>query len=294
MAVVSLTEYRPSPRFDGKAWTKAKIEGGESVNGPWTAIETVTLSPVDSDPTKPQARNFSTEHATSAQTWVRVVFEDGDGDEQFTSPVSLLPLASAADLTTLANVRAFLQKQGADQGQDEVIQALITQASVALARYTERQFVEESATTKVFEVDQNYESVISFAPYELQSLETLKLDTDTESPVELTPEQFRLWPKPNPDGTYFGVRINPYQTVSSASFRWGTRREMSVKGTWGLPSIPIDIVQWANVTVSLWLKRDVAAFETTMHIDEGYLERPRSLPSAVMGGLELYKRRVGP
>jgi hypothetical protein len=294
MAVVSLTEYRPSPRYDGKAWTKAKIEGAASVNGPWAVIETVTLSPVDSDPTQPQARNFSTEKATSEQTWVRVAFVDGDEDEQFTSPVSLTTSASPGDLTTLANVRAFLQKQGADQGQDEVIQSLITQASVAIARYTERQFVQEAKATKAFEANQPYESVISFAPYELQSLESLKLDTDTESPVELTAEQFRLWPKPNPDGTYFGVRINPFQTVSSASHRWGTRREMSVKGTWGLPSIPADIVQWTNVTVSLWLKRDVAAFETTMHIDEGYLERPRALPSAVVGGLDLYKRRVGP
>lgn len=294
MAVVSLTEYRPSPRFDGKAWTKAKIEGGESVNGPWTAIETVTLSPVDSDPTKPQSRNFSTEHATSAQTWVRVAFEDADGDEQFTSPVSLMAAASTADLTTLANVRSFLQKQGADMGQDEVIQALITQASVAIARYTERQFVQEAAVEKVFEVNQPLTSVVSFAPYELQSVESIKLDTDTTSPTTLEAEEFRLWPKPNPDGTYFGVRLNPYRSLGSANIRWGFRREMTIKGKWGLPAIPADVIYWTNATVATWLRRDVAAFETAMNLDDGYLERPKSLPSAAMSGLALYKRQVGP
>jgi hypothetical protein len=200
---------------------------------------------------------------------------------------------AAGDLTTLENVRSFMQKQEADTDQDVIIQALITQASAAITRYTERQFVPDDGAERTFEVDQPQGSLVSFAPYELRELATITIDTDTDNRIGLEPEEFRLWPKPNPDGTFLGVRLQLW-TVSSASFRWGGRRELTVKGDWGMEKIPDDVVNWCNVTVAIWMRRDVSAFETGMNIDTGYLERPRALPSAVASALESgWKRRGG-
>lgn len=86
MTVITLTEYQPSERFDGVAWTEARIDGAMAVDGPWVPIETITLDPVDTDPTTPAVRNFTTAQA-GGQTWFRVVFLDADDNPEVTDPV---------------------------------------------------------------------------------------------------------------------------------------------------------------------------------------------------------------
>jgi hypothetical protein len=78
--VVTLEDYRPSPRFDSLPWTQARIEEGTTSTGPWTALETINLSPVDSDPSNPAYRNFTTQLGTAPDLWYRVVFLDATGD----------------------------------------------------------------------------------------------------------------------------------------------------------------------------------------------------------------------
>jgi hypothetical protein len=62
----TFTDYRPVARYPPitTPWTQARIEEAPAETGPWTTIDTITLSPVDSDPTAPQARSFSTPNAT--------------------------------------------------------------------------------------------------------------------------------------------------------------------------------------------------------------------------------------
>jgi hypothetical protein len=78
--VVSLEDYRPSPRYDSLPWTQARIEEGTASVGPWVALETITLTPVDSDPSNPAYRNFTTQLGTAPDLWYRVVFLDATGD----------------------------------------------------------------------------------------------------------------------------------------------------------------------------------------------------------------------
>jgi hypothetical protein len=111
MAVISLTGYKPSARHDGKIWTEARIEGATSEAGTYAELETVTLSPVDTDPTAPLERSFTTELVTN-QTWVRVVFVDDDGDEESTLPVALTP-------TTFATRSDVALRLGRDLTADE-------------------------------------------------------------------------------------------------------------------------------------------------------------------------------
>jgi hypothetical protein len=74
--VVTLEDFRPSPRYDSLPWTKARIEEGTASAGPWTTLETINLSPVDSDPTNPAYRSFTTALGSAEDLWYRVVFLD--------------------------------------------------------------------------------------------------------------------------------------------------------------------------------------------------------------------------
>jgi len=78
--VVSLEDFRPSPRYDAIAWTQARIEEGTASVGPWITLETKTLSPVDADPSNPATRNFTTELGGAGELWYRIVFLDASGD----------------------------------------------------------------------------------------------------------------------------------------------------------------------------------------------------------------------
>lgn len=81
MTVVSFVDFLPPQRHDGNPWAVARIQESESEAGPWAVIEDISLSPIDSDPTNPLTRNFTTELAVLAAGWYRVVFIDSTGDE---------------------------------------------------------------------------------------------------------------------------------------------------------------------------------------------------------------------
>lgn len=110
--VVSLEDYRPSPRYDGNAWTQARIEEGTASVGPWTTLETKNLSPVDSDPSNPAYRSFTTELGTDVDLWYRIVFLDATGDVGLpTTPVqntsAVRPVyATVSELARLLRVSA--------------------------------------------------------------------------------------------------------------------------------------------------------------------------------------------
>lgn len=93
--IVNLTGYIPEARFDNLSWTHARIEEASSAAGPWTAIETITLSPVDADPAHPATRSFTTTHATLTSGWYRVVWVDAALLESATPSVrNILSFAS--------------------------------------------------------------------------------------------------------------------------------------------------------------------------------------------------------
>lgn len=110
--VVSLEDYRPSPRYDGEPWTDARIEEAPASTGPWTTLETVALTPVDADPENPAYRNFTTQLGTAEEQWYRIVFLDADASTGLpTFPVQNVAddrpvYASASELALLLRVNA--------------------------------------------------------------------------------------------------------------------------------------------------------------------------------------------
>jgi hypothetical protein len=74
--IVSFVSYTPPQRFDSLPWTDVQIEEAPTSTGSWTIIDTLALSPLDVDPTTPQARSFTTANGTAVDQWYRISFVD--------------------------------------------------------------------------------------------------------------------------------------------------------------------------------------------------------------------------
>lgn len=84
--VITFKDYVPSPRDDGVAWTQAQILESAD-NDSFTLIDTIPLSPLDTDPTQPAARTFTTDKATLEAGWYQVVFLDDSNGQSPAAPV---------------------------------------------------------------------------------------------------------------------------------------------------------------------------------------------------------------
>jgi len=94
----------------------------------------------------------------------------------------VLPSAGV-DLTTLANVRAFLGKSSTDASQDATISALITRVSTALQRYAGREFAPVSSNiSRVFLWEGG---PVWFAPYDCTAVTAVQLDDTSTTPTNL-------------------------------------------------------------------------------------------------------------
>lgn len=199
----------------------------------------------------------------------------------------------AQELTTLAAVKAFLQRPATDPaGQDAIIGSLITRASALIHRYSEREFVVYPGlgATRVFEMPPQPGAVawLDMAPYDAQSISSVSIDSDQPNPVLLSAAEWRPHPIPATDGVFKALKLQPL-AINIGRIPWPDR-QVSVTGTWGFPSVPAEVEHACIVTVSIWLRRDVSAFSASMNLDEQRVERPHALPSAAKATLDGYKR----
>ena len=193
----------------------------------------------------------------------------------------------AGELCTLEQVRAFLVKPTGDTGQDTLIGELITRASALIAEHVERELTPTADATRQFYYDGS--GYLNLVPYDLRSVTSITFDVeDGESNTELTAAEYRLLPKPAPDGVYNAIRFQVYRASSST---W-PQRTIAIRGAWGFEEVPVVAQDAAIKTVAIWLRRDAAAFESTFRLDEERIEHPKSLPSAVFDQLDTLRRRV--
>ena len=110
--VVTLEDFRPSPRYDGEPWTDAQIYEGTASDGLFTLLETIPILPVDSDPENPAYRNFTTDLGTADELWYQIVFVDADmSTGQPTTPIQNVAddrpvYASVSELAQLLRVNS--------------------------------------------------------------------------------------------------------------------------------------------------------------------------------------------
>lgn len=118
--VVTFEDYTPTPRYDNKPWTLALIYEGPAETGPWTLLETIALSPTDTDPSNPATRNFTTELAQLENGWYQLVWKDATGDQRPTEPVHNVVEDNANYLPTIRDVAALLRARTKDNQGNEV------------------------------------------------------------------------------------------------------------------------------------------------------------------------------
>lgn len=138
--VVSFADYTPAARFDGVAWSAVKVEESDSSSGPWTLIDTLTLSPTDSDPSDPQSRNLTTDNGSDdAGLWYRLTFVDGGGGTgQPTDPIQ-----NGVSMVQFATADEFAERFGLTLTADESsrVSGLIGRASALIQDAAKQQIV---------------------------------------------------------------------------------------------------------------------------------------------------------
>lgn len=156
MSVFSLTDYEPRPRFDGEAWTSARIEGTSDLES-WDLITEIDLDPVDDDPTMPQIRNFTVVLEDPETTYLRVSFIDDASNIDITDPV---PVAETPALATVSDVQVRLARNLSESEEAQV------------------SFLLNVATTNIFNaVDKDADWVIPPAVKPLMSMMCVELAT---------------------------------------------------------------------------------------------------------------------
>ena len=83
----SFEGFKPPRRFDSVPFVSVEIREAASESGTYSTIETVALSPVDTDPANPASRNFTTDEAVEAVGWYVIRWVDGGGAFSDSVPV---------------------------------------------------------------------------------------------------------------------------------------------------------------------------------------------------------------
>jgi len=206
---------------------------------------------------------------------------------------------AAAELVDVDSVRQFMGKSVRDKLQDEDLEVLILGASQAIPRHCNREFGPTNKQVRSFEFEPNGDGfeLLDLKPYEYRVLREVTLDPDVESGTKLEAGQFREWPFPERDGTFFGVRlvglpafVASATTVPTAGLPFHTRR-IDVEADWGTASVPTEIEHWAKVTVEAWahLRREGGQPNLT-EFGEGPLPVGYDLPLPVVWGLKRWVR----
>jgi len=204
------------------------------------------------------------------------------------------------DLIEIGELREFLQKPSLDHDQDVEMRRLIKRASKAIAMYCRREFAPPvTAATRRFTVDPNsliraggrQVRVVNLSPHDLRSASAVSMHPETAAPTTLTADTgYILWPHNAPDGTYTEIRVSTEVAITSDVLGDFGFAYLDVTGDWGFATVPDD-VRFACVSqVAVWARRHLNNVATTFLLDEGRVERPQALDSAVRDLLRPYRR----
>lgn len=200
--------------------------------------------------------------------------------------------AATQDLTTLAAVRQYLQRQQTTDATDNELQALITAVSDEMIEYTGCEFA--PASTAVSRKFVYYgRGMLHLTPYSLRSVTSITMDTDGSAPNTdaLTLDDYRLWPRQPRDGVYSRVELrvgSPSPTDSSVDYI--PTRQVTIVGNWGYATIPTNIAKACDMTVAFQLRHGSSYFG-----HDGSMDVPRfgpvMFPTSVKSILDRYRNR---
>lgn len=97
--VITFEDYTPPARFDSIPWESVTIEEAPLVTGDWTQIDSISLDPLDDDPSDPALRSFTTNAGTDEGLWYRITFVDGSLNTSL--PTTPIQNVAASDAQTI-------------------------------------------------------------------------------------------------------------------------------------------------------------------------------------------------
>lgn len=201
----------------------------------------------------------------------------------------------ATDLTTLALVRSHMQIDSADTSQDTLISALITRASAAIMRYAQREFVTTTngSTARVFRFTGG--GILDLSPYDLQSVTSIVLDTNTTSTTTLTTSDYSLLPIPARDGAYNRIELRGIGagTATGSGARQAWRQVTVTSAAWGFPAVPAEIAEACILTVAYWIRHFSTFFSASYRDDmDTSTEGRMAIPLAAKLLIDPYRKRA--
>jgi hypothetical protein len=206
--------------------------------------------------------------------------------------------ARSTDLATITEVKQALRIT--ETARDDEIQTMISNASVMILRYVDREFAPAStATTRTFPIDiTGGDLVVELNPYDLRSVTTMTLSPEGAATV-LDSTMYQLEPVNNPDGTYKRVKLSPFigGIISTNALKFGNAR-LAITGSWGFLVVPDDVrmacvrtvASWIDVSYGAYASNDV--FGDDPRMTQARAESTFGLPLAVQRLLSTYKRMV--
>lgn len=190
-------------------------------------------------------------------------------------------------LISLEEARGFLQKREREDKQDEEIIRLINAASEEIIDWTKREFAPSGTELETRAFDYDGGRHIDLYPFDVREVTGVVVGADLDQPLELAPSDWRPRPLSSRHGVHQLLRLK--DSARAKARRLG-ECEVEVTGTWGFAAVPENVQHWCKVTVATWLRKDVSAFSTTLRLEQDRLERPDALPTAVVRGLQKYRR----
>lgn len=204
-------------------------------------------------------------------------------------------MPTAPDLTTLANVRAHMQISDAtDTTQDTLISSLITAASVALSEYAQREFNSAAAAETARDFRYDGRGVMSLAPYDLNTIDSVQIDVDgaSPSPTTLTADDYRAMPIGKPNGVWHSMHLRGFTVGESTSAaKYPTFRVVRITGDWGFPSVPAPVERACILTVVWMLTHSSQHMGDEFGMNVPFTGERLAIPGAAKRLLDPYRRR---
>lgn len=206
--------------------------------------------------------------------------------------------ARATDLCTITDVKQASRIP--ETARDDEIQAMISNSSVMIMRYCDREFAPASTgVTRTFPVDiTGGDLVIELNPFDLRVATTVTLSPEGAATV-LTSAFYQLEPVQAPDGVYKRIKLSPFLggIISPTALKFGNTL-LAITGNWGYAIVPDDVkvacirtVQsWIDVAYAAYANRDVFSDEIRQTFPTA--ESTYGLPLAVQRLLSTYRRMV--
>jgi hypothetical protein len=244
--LVNLLDHTPPPRFDGVAWTTARVEEAATPDGAYDVTATVELE-ADADAAAPAARDFTVQ--TTLETgWLRITWVAADASEAVDPYLERFPVVP---LATVADVRLYLKASGAvstrvaDEVDDRLLARMLRAASGRLAVEASDRTLAPTPAPGGAPVERRFRLLERQRVVQVPDLrDVVSVTMPTGTVLEATDYALRRAPADSPCALWVILNAAPRWYAYGAG-------DLSIVGRWGPPVIADEVRE----AVIVWTAR---------------------------------------